>query len=230
MQQIQIGSDLAAQVVIPYFLRTLMKIERERLGLSRQAASRKARWSMSAWGHFERGTRNIQPHHWINISSVLGLSDEDEVRRMNAFVGKHPGIWLERLKTGEIRVCERALTSPRPMRSGNVFSYDLNPIRPNLYYELSTYSQDPESVVALATELGMFKSREIRTSDLPPPAISPAERTQARREKICQIVTTAIADEKLGLLERMLDKFQRYKPDELAHAYKHFSLAVSREK
>jgi hypothetical protein len=230
MQTPQIGADLASHVVVPYFLRTLMKIERERLGLSRQAASRRAKWSSSAWGHFERGTRNIQPHHWINISSVLGLSFEDEVRRLNAFIGKHPGIWLERLKSGEIRVCERALTSPRPMRSGNVFSFDLNPIRPDLYYELSTYSQEPEGLVATAKELGMFKPREVRTSDLPPPTVSSAERSRARREKLCEIVMSGSADEKLGLCDRLVDKFRRFPAEELAQAYKHFSLSVTKEK
>ena len=91
MQNQTIGPDLAAHVVIPYFLRTLMKIERQRLGHSRQAASRMARWSSSAWGHFERGTRNLQPHHWINISAAMGIGAEDEVRRLDAFIGTIPG-------------------------------------------------------------------------------------------------------------------------------------------
>lgn len=225
--QNQIGPDLAAHVVIPYFLRTLMKIERERLGHSRQAASRMSRWSSSAWGHFERGTRNLQPHHWINIAAVLDLSAEDEVRRLNAFIGKHPGIWLERVASGELRVCERALTSPRPLRSGNVFSYDLNPIRPQMYYELSTYTQDPERLVEVARELGLFQAREARAS-APPPPVKPEDRSKSRRERLCQIVMSRLEGEKLGLLERVMEKFLSCDSDELAHAYKHFSLSISK--
>lgn len=228
MTQNQIGPELAAHVVIPFFLRTLMKIERERLGHSRQAASRMSRWSSSAWGHFERGTRNLQPHHWINIAAVLGLSAEDEVRRLNAFIGKHPGIWLERVASGELRVCERALTSPRPLRLGNVFSYDLNPIRPQLYYELSTYSQDPERLVEVARDLGLFQARSALASTPPPPPVSSEDRSKNRRERLCQIVRSQLEDEKLGLLERLVDKFLHCPADELAHAYKHFSLSISK--
>ncbi|MBW2278010.1 MAG: helix-turn-helix domain-containing protein [Deltaproteobacteria bacterium] len=226
--QNQIGPDLAAHVVIPYFLRTLMKIERQRLGHSRQAASRMARWSSSAWGHFERGTRNLQPHHWINISAALDITAEDEVRRLNAFIGKHASIWLEKVASGEIRVCERALTSPRPLRTGNVFGYELNPIRPQLYYELSSYAQDPERVIEVARALGMLEPREARRSAPPPAVISPEERSAKNRERLCEVLMKQIETEKLGLLERVLEKFRRCPADELAHAYKHFSLSISK--
>jgi len=225
--QNQIGPDLAAHVVVPYFLRMLMKIERERLGHSRQGASRMAAWSSSAWGHFERGTRNLQPHHWINISASLGLTREDEVRRLDAFIGKHPDIWLERVASGEIRVCERALTSPRPLRTGDVFGYALNPIRPHLYYELSSYSDDPERTIAIARALAVFEPQEARDSSPPPP--TPEERSQKHRERLCEVLMTQIEADKLGLLERILDKFKRFPADELAHAYKHFSLSISKQ-
>jgi hypothetical protein len=187
-----------------------------------------SRWSASAWGAFERGTRNLQPHHWINITAALQISTETEVRRLDAFIDKHAIIWLEKVASGELRVCERALTSPKPLRSGNVFGYELSPIRPQLYYELAAYSPDQERTIEIARALGVFEPQETRGSEPPPSPVSPEERSAKYRERLCETVRNQISTDKLALLERILDKFRKHPPDELAHAYKHFSLSISK--
>ncbi|MDD5309248.1 MAG: hypothetical protein PHU25_18190 [Deltaproteobacteria bacterium] len=220
--------EQVAHAVIPYFLRNLMKIERELKGLARHAASSSAGWSSSVWGHLERGTRALQPHHFMAAERVLEMGEEDLVRRLNAFIGKHPSIWIERLPSGEIEVCERTFTSPRPLRSGNIVNVDLNPVRPELYDALSAFSDAPDMVIEIATKLGFMTAIEI--AELPPPAHpagAPQDRDRLRREKLCRAIM-ALPAEKLGLLERVVDKFQRFSSSDLAYAYKHFSLSVSK--
>jgi hypothetical protein len=220
--------DQVAHAVIPYFLRNVMKIERERKGIARHAASSSAGWSSSVWGHFERGTRSLQPHHFMSAARVLEMSDEDLVRRLNAFVGKHPAMWIERLADGGIEVCERALTSPRPLRSGNVVNVDLGPMRPDLYYELSAFSDAPDLVIEHATRLGFMTAREsVELEIAPSPPGERKDLAEVRREQLCRAIM-ALPEEKLGLLERVVDKFQRFSSNDLAHAYKHFSLSVSK--
>lgn len=223
------SSEMIAKAVIPHFLRTLMKIERERRGMSRQAASVNARWSSSTWGNMERNARNLQPHHWINIAAVLGLTPENEARRLNAFIGKHPSIWIEMAADGTYFVCERALTSPRRIKSKKVVTVYLDPARPALYYELSSYNADPEALLDEAGRLGFIRAaqppgaRETRPSDM---GIR-KDLGPARRAKLCKQINEDLPDEKLGLLERVMDKFTRFPPDQLARAYKHFSLSLT---
>jgi hypothetical protein len=220
--------DQIARAIIPYFLRNLMKIERERKGIARHAASSSAGWSSSVWGHIERGTRNLQAHHFMAAARVLEMSEDDLVRRLNAFIGKHPVMWIERVASGELQVCERTITSPRPMRSGNVLNVELDPVRPDLYYELCAFSDAPDRVIEAATKLGFMGAREsVEIEVAPAPAGDRQDREKLRREQLCRAIM-ALPDEKLGLLERVVDKFQRFSSNDLAHAYKHFSLSVSK--
>lgn len=227
-EQYTVTANEAATAIIPYFLRSLMKLERERQGLSRQSASADARWSTSTWGHLERNTRPIQPHHWMNIAAVLSVSSAREIRRLNAFIGKHPNFWLEVDANHELSICEKALTSPKAIRARNVVSVDLNVIRPALYYELSRYTVEPEEIIADAKEAGFFASvdREIAAPAKSSRTSSPPPKSSAYREVIVRKVNDVIAEEKMQLLERVIDKFEKYSPSELAQAYRHFSLSL----
>jgi helix-turn-helix protein len=223
-----INPDLVAHIVIPHFLRILMKRERENIGLAQKQASKEAGWSAPAWGEVERARRILKPHNWITVCEVLGLNSSEVVQRLNAFIVKNNGIWLERRSGGEIAVCERQITSPRAMRSGNIVNTDLNRLRPSLFLELSAFFASPEKVIEEATKLGFFASRKMT----PPPRdtgehTAIANRAAARREHAIQQLKN-MSDEKFGLLERVLDKFNRYNAKQLAHAYQHFSLAVSK--
>ncbi len=223
-----INPDLAANIVVTHFLASLMKIERERLGITRKTASREADWSTSTWGELERKARNMQPPHWIKAAEVLELGAAEVVRRLNAFVGKYPSVWFERLASNQYRYCERPITSPRAMRSGKVVNIELNQLRPNLYYELSTFSANPGEIIEQASALGFFV---VRATEQPPRKSSRLpegmDSVEAQRERLYGIIAD-LPDEKLGLLERVVDKFQRFSAKDLAHAYQHFSLSVSK--
>ena len=225
----QIEPELIARAVIPHFLRTLMKIERERRGISRQAASKAAMWSSSTWGNMERNARNLQAYHWINIAAVLELTPEYEARRLNAFIGKYPNIWLERDTENEFVVCERALTSARRIKSSKVLNVALDPVRPALYYHLSSFNADPEALLDEAAAHGFIRavSAPQRSHSPTADAIALRDMGPARRAKLCKQVADELSDEKLGLLERVMDKFSRFPADELARAYKHFSLSLT---
>ena len=121
----QLDADQVARVVIPYFLRSLMRIERERVGLAQREASTNAGWSASLWGSLERGDRHVDRDQWITAAGVLSLSSADIVRRLNAFIHKYPSLWLERVSTTTVVICERPVTSPRIIRSGKVVNVDL---------------------------------------------------------------------------------------------------------
>ncbi len=219
--------DLVAHVVVSHFLSSLMKIERERCGFSRKEASRNADWSSAAWGELERESRTLQPSQWITVTDVLELSSSDVVRRLNAFIGKYPNVWINRDSQGELKLLERSITSPRAIRSGNTFTVDLNQIRPNLYYELSSFSKTPDEIIEKATELEFFTTRVFAPprSDLSREA-RVSQANEAKREQVIELIRE-MSDEKFGLLERVVDKFQRFNSKELAQAYKHFSLSVT---
>lgn len=221
-----IGPEQASQTIIPFFLRSLMKLERERQGISRQAASSSAKWSTSTWGHLERNTRPLQPHHWMNISLVLNLSADREVRRLNAFIGKHPILWLQMGDGQDMEICEKSLTSPRAIRGDNVLSVDLNKIRPALYYELSRFTVEPEEIISCAKSYGFFQSR-IEDSQRPSfPKTDPQEKIKNKRDQISRRINTSISEDKLAILERVVHKFENYSVKELAKAYQHFSLCL----
>ncbi|MDJ0765324.1 MAG: helix-turn-helix transcriptional regulator [Myxococcota bacterium] len=222
------NTDAVAHVIITYFLSALMKIERERSGLTRKTASLNAGWSAGAWAELERGARALQPHHFIDAAEVLVLTEEEIVRRLNAFIGKHPNLWLERTSDDQLSLCERKVTSPRALRQGNIVNVDLNQIRPSLYYELSSFTPEPEKIIECATELGFFEERETihpPSQDLP---LSPDAPFEARQDRLVSIILD-LPEEKFGLLERVVDKFQRFSAKDLAFAYQLFSLSISRQ-
>lgn len=222
----KLDPDRIVKVVIPYFLQSLMRIERERVGLSQREASTEAGWNASAWGALERGAKPIEGDQWRAAATVLTLGSSDIVKRLNGFLTKYPSIWLEKSVLGELAICERPVTSPRLLRSGNVVNIDLNPIRPNLYHELSTYCSDPTEIIAFAVDMAFYAGREVSL-----PASSASERRSSlpddRREKIIRAIQ-AMPLEKFGLLERVVDKFEKYSAHELAQAYQHFSLSVKK--
>ncbi|MCP4602062.1 MAG: hypothetical protein GY847_16360 [Proteobacteria bacterium] len=223
-----INPDLVSNVIISHFLASLMKIERERLGLTRKNASREAEWSATAWGELERQARALMPEHWMKASEVLGLAPEDVVRRLNAFIEKYSSVWMERRSDGQYKYCERPITSPRALRSGKTVNVDLNRLRPTLYYELSTFSTDPGGIIEQANLLGFFASRDI--SEMPSEAPRSTTEVDIRESRLERLINTIseMPEEKIGLLERIIDKFERFPAKELAHAYRHFSLSVSR--
>lgn len=222
-----INPDAVARVIVPRFLSSLMKIERERLGKTPKSASKEANWPSSLWADLERGAKVIDAERWMDVSEVLGLSAEEVVRRLNAFLGKHPSVWLEQLSPDEYKYCEREITSPRALRSGKVLNVDLDMLRPNLFFELSTFSPDPRAVVEKANELGFFSSRATIVGERPSSVAWTADTIEARRARLVKIIRE-LPVEKLGLLERVVDKFQKYSSKELAYAYQHFSLSVTK--
>ncbi|MCP4677828.1 MAG: helix-turn-helix domain-containing protein [Deltaproteobacteria bacterium] len=224
-----INPDVAAKLVVTHFLSSLMRIERERHGITRKTASRQAEWTASTWGDIEREARVLQPPHWIKATQVLGLVAIEVVRRLNAFIGKFPNVWLERQPSGQHKYCERPITSPRALRSGKVINVNLNHIRPNLYYELSAFSPNPGEVIEQASNLGFFQTREdprLQINESRIPADDGAS-IDTRLERL-NIAIQSLPEEKFALLERIVDKFQRYSAKDLGYAYKHFSLSVSK--
>ncbi len=221
----QIDSDHVARVVIPYFLRSLMRIERERVGLSQREASLEAGWASGVWGALERAARPVDRDQWIQAVGVLSLGTADIVKRLNGFIGKYPSIWLERISAMELEICERPVTAPHIIRSGKVVNVDLNPIRPNLYHELSNYCKDATELIAFAVDLDCYAAREVT---LPPSTRDRASSMpEDRREQVILLIRE-MSPEKFGLLERIMDKFIRYSARELAQAYQHFSLSVKK--
>jgi hypothetical protein len=223
----QIDPDHVARVVIPYFLRSLMRIERERLGLSQRDASTQSGWSASVWGALERGSRSLDREQWIAASEALTISNADIAKRLNAFVNKYPSIWLERISATHINICDRPVTSPRIIRSGKVVNVNLNPLRPNLYHELSTYCEDSTEIVAFAVDLDFYSPREAVL-----PSTSPKDRissfSEDRLEHMIRFIREMPQD-KFGLLERIIDKFEKYPARDLAQAYQHFSLSIKKK-
>lgn len=221
-----LNPDIVAEVVIPYFLRSLMRIERERMSMSQKDAAFRAGWSTSVWGAYERGERTLDKEAWTEAKSALWLKASSLVRRLNAFVNRYPSIWLEKKNDG-LYICERPVTSPRGLRSGKVVNYDLNPIRPVLYQTLAAYSQEPGELVAEAVIQNFYKAQ--KTPDAPAYRASRTEES-TQEEKIDLIHETILnlTPEKLALMERVIDKFRRFSAKELALAYQHFSLSLKK--
>ncbi len=225
------GNEQVIRVVILYFLRSLMKIERERRGLSRRKLSAQVGWPETTWADIERAALPMSAGYWTMAASILGVSISDMVRRLNAFVNKHPMLWFERSRDGDISVCERPVTSPRALRSGKTFNVDLNSARPSLYYELASYVSDPDALIAKADELGFFEAVEpVKTSVPARPrlCVEPKERKRILERRISSALE-GLSIEKLALLERVIDKFERFDEKALATAYRHFSLSVSQK-
>jgi hypothetical protein len=218
--------DEIACVLIPHFLRALMKTEREQQGIAQKDASLEAGWSAAAWGAIERGARPLDKDQWIQASRALGITTQDLARHLNSFIVNYPSVWVEILEDGDLVVCERPVTSPRALRSGRVAGVDLNPIRPILYHELSNYVQVASELISAAVGADYYTSREntIVPTHTPSHPIMEVD----RRMHIIQIINE-MSPEKFGLLERVIDKFSRYPAKQLAVAYQHFSLSVKNQ-
>ena len=204
-----------------------MKTEREKLGLSTKLAAKDAEWSTRIWEDLEAETNPVEPIHWRTAVQVLGLGPKDVVLKLDAFVDEHPSVWFERTADSDYRVCERPVEGAIALRYGKVMSVELNAIRPSLFYELCAFSPRPGDILDHANVLRLFAARETNLPpgpDLPPAAITAGEAKRA----ILKNILENLPEEKLGLLERVLDKFQRFPPKTLAYAYQHFSLAVKR--
>jgi hypothetical protein len=214
-----------ARVLIPHFLRTLMKTERERIGMVQKDASDEAGWSSAMWGILERGARPLDKDQWISASGVLGLTPAETAGHLNGFIVESPSVWIEILGDGTLSVCERPVTSPRAIRSGRVANVDLNPIRPILYHELSGYVESASEVISAAVSRNFYTARE--NTLVPSSMPSHPAMEEDRRMRLVRIITE-MSPEKFGLLERVVDKFIRYSAKDLAVAYQHFSLSVKK--
>lgn len=222
-----INPDLASHAIVIDFLTILMKTERERLNLTRKQASQQSKWPDATWGELESKSRTMQAQHWMAAVRVISLSPVDIVKALDRYIENHPSVWMEK-NDDEYRFCERQVTSPRALRSGNTVNVDLNRLRPALFYELSTYSPNPGEIIEQATLLGLFAARELT---LPPQTLAPGSggglTEMERRARVARIIHE-LSEEKFGLLERVVDKFERFSAKELAYAYQHFSLSVSK--
>lgn len=197
-----LAAEIAAQTTVQHFLGTLVKIE--------------------------RGAKVPGRAQWIEVIKGLDSSVADILHQLNAFIAEHPSLWLEKQQDGSATVCQKQITSPRVLLSGRVVNCDLNRIRPYLYYEIASYFDRPEDAIEQAVSLGFFSSREAPQPAPEPtrPPIRPVG-LEARREALIAAVRE-LPEDKLALLERVVDKFQRYSAKELAVAYQHFSLSVGK--
>lgn len=222
-----INPELISRLVVSHFLSHLLKYQRESLGLSLKMAAKDAEWSTRIWQELEDEKIPLEPIHWRIAVGVLQLSPKDVVEALHVFIEQHPSVWFEKMANADYRVCERPVDGPVAMRSGNVMSVELNPLRPNLFYELCAFSPRPADIVDYANNLGYFSARE---TNLPPsPETAPLAYSSAETKRaILKSKLDELSEEKLGLLERVLDKFERFPPKTLAYAYQHFSLAVKR--
>ena len=223
----RIDEDSVARVVIPYFLRTLMRQERERIGDVQTAASFKAGWSSTAWGVIERGARPLDRKQWRQAVRVLGLRIPEIVRRFDAFVRKNPSIWIESQPDKRLSICKRPATSPRVLRSGKVVNVDLDPLRPHLYHELATYFEEDAEVIAAAVSYDLYKAKPVKlpSGDRESSPLVSGTPPENRREFVVSVIRE-LSPEKFGLMERVVDKFMRFSASDLARAYEHFSLSI----
>ncbi len=219
--------DSISRLVIPQFMRGLMRTGREQTGDAQTEASFKAGWSMSAWGVIERGARPLDRRQWKEAFPVLGLSVDDIVQRFDAYIRSNPSIWIEKRTDNAITICKRPVTSPRGLRSGNILSVDLEPLRPYLYHELASYFDEDSEVIAAAVSYGFYKAQEAKrpSREMPSGVLESEEIDRSRREALSRSIF-GLPPEKLGLMERVVDKFSRFSSSDLARAYEHFSLAI----
>jgi hypothetical protein len=221
--------DQAAEAIIQFFIKSLLRIERDRIDLDVGDASMDAGCSYSECKRLESGAQIIEPSHWKKATEVLELSSNDVVRRLNAFISKHMNIWMERDSTTKFRICEKAVTSPKALRSGNTIMMDLSKLRPNLFYVLSSFSPVPEEIMDAASNLGFLapsKSELPARDSVEEPGDSSSDKLEDQKQKILDAIEK-MSPEKVGLIERFVDKFERFSPKDLALAYKHFKLSLS---
>ncbi len=219
----------AIQSAVYWFIRLLMKLEREKNGLSRWNASTAAGWSGPVWGDMELDARTIHPDQWRTICGVLQIDDARLARRLNTFIEKFPALWLRRHPDGRLEVFDRDITTPQLLKDGDVHSLDLNENRPVLFATLSNWAADRRSFLEVATNGGFTESRPGVAPNPIMPGLRGEEKVQHQRARLCHMMAERISDDKLDLLERVLDKFATHSGTRLKQAYRHFSLSLRQE-
>ncbi|MBN2529707.1 MAG: helix-turn-helix domain-containing protein [Deltaproteobacteria bacterium] len=218
--------ERAVAVCVQYFLRTLMRLERERYGWSAKEAAQRAKWPPELWRSLEQHELPLEPHHWINICTVLELSDDRLARRLDAFVEKNPVLLVAEDADARLDVYEKKLTTPRLLRSKQVFTLNLSPVRVPLYDILSLYVLEGETLIQAAAKKGFYQNKEA-------PPLKPSfklqnthEKLEIRRKRLARYVTEKIEDEKLDALEAALELIASHELDEVHRAVQVVSLAL----
>ncbi|MCU0660763.1 MAG: hypothetical protein MUC50_00370 [Myxococcota bacterium] len=213
-----------ARVMIPEFLRELMHSERERLGDGLASVLYRAGMTQEEWLTLERGAAVLSQDRWFAIAAALRMSPAEVALRLHEAVSSRPALWMERLGDDDWQILRRSMTSPRALRSGRTMSADLNGNRPALFYELSTYYPSPDEILSIAAQGDYFKRRAVSR----PPSIIDEGNVGDLRSSLHSALDE-LPEDCLPLLERVMDKFTRFSLKDLAQAYKHFSLSVSKK-
>jgi hypothetical protein len=218
--------EKAVAVCVQYFLRTLMRLEREKYGWSIKEAAAKSKWPAEQWRELEQHESPIEPHHWINISAVMELSEERLARRMKAFVEKNPVLLVGVDPDEKLDIFDKKLTSPKLLRSKKVFTLSLSPVRQELCDILSLYVADSEAFIETVKGKGYYRNK-------PEPALKPSfklkstdEKREARRIRLARYVTDRIDDSKLDALETALELIATHKESEIQRAIEVLSLML----
>lgn len=219
----EIDPAIVARLTIPEFLQEVMHTERELRADSFASVLSRAGLNREAWTKFETGSQRLSHDQWFVLAVALGIDAVDVTRRLHESILSKPALWVERLPDGLWQVVKKPMTSPRALRSGNTINADLNANRPALFYELSHYYPSPEEIISIAAQAGYLTPTII--SHPPPPPPSQASDIRS----LLQACIDDLPDERLPLLERVVDKFTRYPLKDLAQAYKHFSLSVTKK-
>lgn len=214
----QLDQDKAVAVCVQYYLRTLMRLEREKYGWNAKDAAAKAKWPAETWQQLENHELPIEPHHWINICAVMDLNDDRLARRMDAFINKNPVLIVACNPKEQLEIFEKALTSPRLIRNQNIFTLNLAPVRSKLYDILSLYSPDGETLIEVAKQRNYY-------FDSPETPLKPSfkrhntgEKRELRRTRLSRMVTDKIIDEKLEALEAALNLIHDHDVDAVDRA------------
>lgn len=216
----------AVAVCVQYFLRTLMRLERERYGWSMKEAASRAKWSTELWQSLEQHTVPLEPHHWINICAVFELSDERLARRVNAFVKKNPVMLVGMNDDASLDIYEKKLTSPRLIQSKRVFTLSLPPVREELFDILSVYMAEGESLIEMAVQKGYYQNS-------PEPPLKPsfklkntAEKQEDQRNRLARYVQERIDGDKLGAVESALELIANNKKENVERAVQVIALML----
>ena len=216
----------AVAVCVQYFLRTLMRLERERYGWSMKEAAARARWTTELWQNLEQHAIPLEPHHWINICAVFELTDERLARRVNAFIRKNPVLLVGMSEDQTLDIFEKKLTSPKLLQSKRVFTLSLSPVTQELFDILSLYVADGESLIAMAQRKGYYENA-------PEPSLKPSfklkstdEKRDDHRRRLARYVTEKIDDEKLDALETALHLIDDHGKEEVERAVQVISLVL----
>ena len=216
----------AVAVCVQYFLRTLMRLERERYGWSMKESAARAKWSTELWQSLEQHDIPLEPHHWINICAVFELTDERLTRRVDAFVKKNPVILVGMNDDESLDVYEKKLTAPKLLQSKRVFTLSLSPVREELFDILSLYVAEGESLIGMAMQKGFYQNS-------PEPPLKPsfklkntAEKQEDHRNRLARFVQEKIDGDKLGALENAMELIANNKKENVERAVQVIALML----